>query len=785
MNNSDLNWQAEQERVDEVVEQIGQEIHRLEIRTGEVRNDVVDIRQNFWDEVTINFSNAEDLTETYFSMKQQTDILSERERSHRHASQTLAKYRRLVQSPYFGRIDFREHGSSHTETIYLGIASFMDEQSEAFLIYDWRAPVSSLYYDYGPGEVEYNTPAGVIEGQMALKRQFVIRNGQIELLFDTGLTIGDELLQQALSKSADAQMRSIVATIQKEQNQIIRDERSRMLIVQGAAGSGKTSAALQRVAYLLYKNRETLQADQMVLFSPNPLFNSYVSTVLPELGEENMVQTTFQEYLESRLSKQFLVEDSFTQLDRLLTAENSEEMETLRASIRFKSSSDYMSILLGYTKWLETSGMKFHPIQFRDETIVTGEAIADYFYQLDSGIKLANRIVLVRDWLLLQLVAYEKQQRKAAWAEEEIELLSPSDYQRVYQKMRKHRRKHKDETFDDFDKEQALLVKALVRERLKRVRNSISGLVFVDAAGLYRQLFEQDGTLVHELANLTLPEQWVAICSLTINKLDSAQLSYEDATPYLYLVELLLGFQTNNNVRHVIIDEAQDYSLFQLEFIKRLFPRSRMTALGDFNQAIYVHTSALGEAAALSTLYGEEQTGLIRLTRSYRSTRQIVEFTRGIVPGGQFIIPFNRDGELPKVHQLTDKGQLDREIAAEVDRLKEQGYDSIAIICKTVAESELAYAALRQNIELQLIGKDTAAFSIGVQVIPAYLAKGVEFDAVIIYNGSQEQYGREMERKLFYTACTRAMHDLRIYSIGKASEFVTKLDRSTYEVVDH
>lgn len=187
-------------------------------------------------------------------------------------------------SPYFGRIDFSEAGDAAADTIYLGIGSLMEDNG-TFLIYDWRAPISSLYYDGAPGPASYETPGGQITGTMELKRQFVIDNGEIEVMFDTGVTIGDELLQQVLSHSADDRMKSIVATIQKEQNAVIRNDRSRMLVVQGAAGSGKTSAALQRVAYLLYKYREVLQADQMLLFSPNPLFNSYVSTVLPELGK--------------------------------------------------------------------------------------------------------------------------------------------------------------------------------------------------------------------------------------------------------------------------------------------------------------------------------------------------------------------------------------------------------------------------------------------------------------------------------------------------------------------
>lgn len=415
MSISEEKWQQEQERVSSVIEKIRKETAMLEERTSGVRSDVVDIRKRFWDEVTINLSNSEDLIETYFSMKQQADIMNERERSHRHANATLNKYKRLIQTPYFGRIDFREEGEQKAECIYLGIASFIEEDGEDFLIYDWRAPISSLYYDFGPGAAQYETPSGQISGEMELKRQFVIRDGEIRFLFDTGITIGDELLQQALSRTADAQMRSIVATIQREQNQVIRNEKARMLVVQGAAGSGKTSAALQRVAYLLYKHRDTLKADQMVLFSPNPLFNSYVSTVLPELGEENMVQTTFQEYLESRLGSQFSVEDPFDQIEYVLTQERAPGYEVRLQGIRYKSSAAFLHLLQRYAGQLGSEGMRFKPIRFRESIVISAERLTEQFYALDRGIRLPNRIELLKEWMLQEVRSFEKLQLKEQW----------------------------------------------------------------------------------------------------------------------------------------------------------------------------------------------------------------------------------------------------------------------------------------------------------------------------------------------------------------------------------
>jgi DNA helicase-2/ATP-dependent DNA helicase PcrA len=269
-----------------------------------------------------------------------------------------------------------------------------------------------------------------------------------------------------------------------------------------------------------------------------------------------------------------------------------------------------------------------------------------------------------------------------------------------------------------------------------------------------------------------------------LERLEKLKLSYEDATPFLLIKELVHGYQSNHSIRYVIIDEVQDYSAFQLEFIKHLFPRSKMTALGDLNQAIYAHASILHEYQPILEMYGSEQTELIRLTTSYRSTREIVEFTRGMVQNGNEIQPFNRPGDMPQIITVQDRDELHSRIIADAAAFQARGFASIAIICKTAKESEAVYDALQAQLPLLLITKDTVLFEKGIQVIPAYLAKGVEFDAVILYNGSNELFRRESERKLFYTACTRAMHNLHIYSLGEWSPFLTGLKADTYERYD-
>ncbi len=783
MATEEQDWKIEQQRVDDVTAKINRKMSVLEQEVGESRGDVVGMRKDFWDEVSINFSEQDDVGETSTSLRQQSQVLSELELSHRRSSLTLDKLRRLSSSPYFGRIDFREQGQEQTERIYLGIGSFLDDNEEDFLIYDWRAPVSSLYYDGAPGHAAYRTPVGSIEGEMELKRQFVIRDAEIKVLFDTGVTIGDELLQQVLSHSADNQMKNIVATIQKEQNNVIRNDKSRMLIVQGAAGSGKTSAALQRVAYLLYRYRDSLRADQMVLFSPNSMFNSYVSTVLPELGEENMLQTTFQAYLEIRIGREFDLEDVFSQMEYLLAWSDDDGHPARVKGIRYKSSLDYFRAIRRYAELLLQDGMKFRPVRFQGHEIVSSQQMQEKFYSYDPAVKLGNRMELMRDWLLKEVNEFGRRERKEPWVEEQIQMLTTDDYHRAYTMMRR-KQKNKTVSFDDFQLETEMAARMVVNNWLKPLRKWVKRLRFIDLGGLYRRLFE-DAEWFQRINNGALPDGWEEFAPQTVNRIRQGELGYEDATPYLYLKEQLQGFRSNTAIKHIIVDEVQDYSPFQLEFMKRLFPRARMTALGDLNQAIYSHNSVFDEEEPLMELYGREQTELIRLTRSYRSTYEIVDFTRAMLPGGEQIIPFNRRGHKPVVAMYDDREDMHQEIVRNIHELQQQGYQYTAIICKTESECTQAYEALKDQITMRKMTKNTPVFEKGTIIIPAYLAKGVEFDAVILYNASADQYHREAERKLFYTACTRAMHLLYAYSVGEVTPFISNVDAQLYEQNDY
>jgi len=765
--------EKEQNRVDSIIKEIDKKAEKWNESSSGVGSDALQLRKTFWEDVTVNFDESDDVEETFTSIKQQAALLSERERTQSQMIKQLKTLSRLRFSPYFGRVDFHEEGESQTEKIYLGIASLMDEKEENFLIYDWRAPISGLYYDYSPGPANYKTETDIIEGTMELKRQFVIKSGKIKAMFETGVTIGDEMLQEVLGNNADTQMKTIVATIQKEQNQIIRNDSSSLVIVQGVAGSGKTSAAMQRVAYLLYRYRNIINSENIMLFSPNPLFNSYVGTVLPELGEENMQQATFQEYLATRFGGNYTLEDPFEQMEYLLKADKDEAYYMRKNSIRFKSSLEFKYLLDRFAEKLSKESLPFKNIGFKRRIIISKEDINAYYDSIDNTISIPNRLQQVKEWLIKELKKKAKLEQKQEWVEKEIQFLEKEDYLEAY-KQSQQKQGSANDTFNDYEREQKWLTEMVVKKRFKPLFNSVKKLKFVDTRAIFIDFFKENHG-----KNALLPDEWEKSAAVTISNLEKRIIAYEDATPFLYLQDLVEGRKSNTSIRHVFIDEAQDYTPFQFAYIKMMFPYSKMTLLGDMNQAIYSGPTGAPTILAESELdFGEKE--IYKLTKTYRSTRQIVEFTRQLIEGGELIEPFNRTGPKPVIVQIDDCYDQSTVASELIVKMQEAGHKNIAIICKTAKESKTAFEAIKQNHDARLIEKGTLTFESGINVVPAYLAKGIEFDAVLIFDVSE--YQREEERKLLYTACTRAMHELYVLSVGKLSPLLERVSKKTYDI---
>jgi DNA helicase-2/ATP-dependent DNA helicase PcrA len=769
--------EEEEQRLAEVLNQIERRLDKELAVLGERRGDVVGIRQEFWDDVRMNFSDATEMGETWTSIMQQKEILIERERSHRVAFESVDRLAKMHDNPYFARIDFAEEGRG-PEQIYIGRASLVGDDDETFWVYDWRAPVSSLFYDHEPGPASYDTPGGEMKGELMLKRQFAIRAGKLKHVFDTDETVGDDILQAVLSEKSDTSMKSIVATIQKEQNRIIRDEKHRLLVVQGAAGSGKTSAALQRIAYLLYRFRESLTPDQIVLFSPNPVFKGYISRVLPELGEANMRQMTFRELIEARLGRRFQVEDLFTQTESLSASEGTSEGKAREGAVRYKGSEHFFLTVERYFERMEREGVRFRPIRFRGQTIASVEEMYEKYYAIPASEGFGYRAVKVRKWLLEKLAAWVESQQNEPWADEAAELADDEEIQRAYVQIRKSGGFH-EEAFDDEERMTERLKRRAVEAAVEPLRKAVKAYRFLDPVAAYRELFRSRSLFAACSPDGKLPERWDWMANRLEESLSRKAVDHEDATPLLYLMEGLEGFRkVEGDIRHLFVDEAQDYSPFQAAYLRRRFPQARLTVLGDFNQAIYAQSQESGGFGGWTRLMAEQDTAVWRLTTSYRSTRPIVEFSKQILKPeeAEAIRPFQREGEAPRLIACRDGAWLADAVAADVRGLLEQGHGTIGIIAKSAREGGNAAALLKERlpdeVPLTYITGSSAELPRGVSVLPSYLAKGIEFDAVIVWDASAARYGQERDRKLLYTVCTRALHVLHVYYMGEPSAWL-------------
>jgi DNA helicase-2/ATP-dependent DNA helicase PcrA len=671
-----------------------------------------------------------------------------------------ARLEKMAESPYFGRIDFQENQPvimNEPEPVYIGIAALADPDSGRHLIYDWRSPVAGMFYDYEPGPAQYHCPAGIISGDISLKRQYKISDGRILSMFDTDLKIDDEILQEILGKSADAKMRTIVNSIQREQNRVIRDEDHRLLMVQGPAGSGKTSIALHRVAYLLYLERDTITARNILILSPNRIFSDYISGVLPELGEENVLQTTFRDYLincQPGFSMQF--EERDIQLEYLLSCPEGNAYQTRTAGIGYKSSPEFATLLRDYLAHLEEELIQNSPeIEFRGQIILSREEWRTLFRVNLAYLPLAERLnqlkhrVQVKLRPLIHELRQEKEAAIAATGEE------------VNEKT----------------------IKAMARMEAQReleiIYNKLDRATRLNPLSLYRKLFEDQKLFRNLKKTAQTPPEWPEIRDQTLAALNRDSIPFEDSLPLIFFQGCLSGFPVKRGIRHLIIDEAQDYSILHYEILRRLFPESSWTVLGDPAQSVHpwMHPVDISEAARL---LGITDAISIRLKRSYRSTRQIQDFCQGILAEGERFEHINRPGLLPEVYQLPSREAIALMICKKIRELQSGGLRSFAVICKTAREATEVYQKLSGRIQLTLITRETGEYHSGVIILPIYLAKGLEFDGVFVTDAGAQNYSREADRKLLYIACTRALHRLFLLYQGRCSPFIQRLSAELY-----
>lgn len=755
--NEEQERHMEQQRVDLVMKQIDKQIAETKKALADAHKETRAVEKNYSENASINRYEIDDIAESRAMIEQQRQLVSRAAESETILHRQLKTLQNLKRTPYFGRIDIQDPGKNKPETLYIGTASLMNDDKTAFLIYDWRAPISGVYYNGTLGEVRYETPNGIRETVLIKKRQFTIKDGQIVNMFDTNETVGDELLQAALGEQNDQYMHNIVATIQQEQNDIIRDTHSDLLLVQGVAGSGKTSAVLQRIAYLLYHSRTALNADQIVLFSPNRLFSHYISQVLPSLGERNMRQVTMSGFIRRRFEG-LQVENIFERYEKRQRASKQD-----RRIANFLESQIAMNDIHRYASHLMDEQLQFSNITFEGRVFFTAEHIQELYQEQPNAMKAANRMVQLKNKLIRELQRRVKEEAKKDWVAKELDSLDTQQLHNLYGK----------KTIDDFrdeDEQYAYLAYRWAKRRLRIVADAIYNDYFIDVYSQYANWLRQ----------LSLPkeihqEEWQRMIANYSNELEMHRLEMMHAAPLMYLRDLLMGTGQNHSFKYVFVDEMQDYSVAMMIYLRHAFPGAKFTVLGDSEQALFKPLELPEQLLErLSKTLVAKHPNLISLRRSYRSTKEITDFAKALLPDGDRIMSFTRHGQRPALLVRSSVNAVEQALQDSVEKYYEQ-YETVAVLTKNQEQAQQAYRQLRRQFSnVHLLDMNDTELPSGILVLPVYLAKGLEFDSVIAYDVSQANLKGTDEIGMLYTMATRAMHDLTMISNGQVSTAINE-----------
>ena len=595
------------------------------------------------------------------------------------------RFERMADAPFFGRVDFIFDGEEEAEPFYIGIGNFAEKAGMTPLIYDWRAPVSGLFYDYDKGPASYEAPAGTIRGEISSKWQYKIRGGKMIYAFESDTKIDDEILKQELGNNGDVKLKNIVRTIQKEQNAIIRNTKDKILVIQGAAGSGKTSIALHRIAYLLYHDRKNLKSLNVLVLSPNSVFGDYISHILPELGEENIREMSFDLFAYRELKDTAAdCEDRYDHLERIMKFPDDQEKERFR----MKQSESFVGLIEGFLATLEDRLVDFRPISFRGSQLTEEELIRMFYFKFQETPLLA-RMDAVMDYFV-----------------DAYETLKGRD-------------------ISDEDRE-------MLREKFD------SMYVTKDIYTIYNWLLEDYG---YDM----LPDV----------PYERRKVQYEDVFPMLYLKYRLLGHGAQKNIKHLVIDEMQDYSFLQYVLLKQIF-QCRMTILGDYAQTL--DTKQHDVLKFLPKIFGKEIRQVI-LRKSYRNTYEIARYA-GEISGIRDLELLERHGKEVEERRFSSEDEM-LEAVRENLRLGSEGYETAAVITMTEEEAYDIYRLLtNRGIDAAYVDRDSSAFKRGLTVTTFYLAKGLEFDQVFTIKGTE---GNPLEKQAQYISATRALQELYVY----------------------
>ena len=697
-------------------EQLKQAKEAADKKKSEIIEAKKDVRENTEHGITSLYTS--DGFEALVELSQYINPVTDKIIDYEEEEHKILLLEKMIKSPYFARIDFKFDDEDEFEKIYIGRSSLRKNSYQEMYVYDWRSPIASVFYRFMTGEAFYDAPCGRVTGELNLKRQYEIKNGKLEYFFDSDVQIVDEFLRQLLSQNTTAKMKAIVETIQHEQDVVIRDMENDLLMVQGVAGSGKTSIALHRAAYLMYQGLQTkLSANNIMIISPNSIFEQYISNVLPELGEDNVISSVFEDILSALLiGRKIQSRNDF--LENLIV--NSKYKEISRNSIEFKTSSFFREILDQFLIDIPRQWIEFEDVYYEGKCVVSGQILKDKILgrpETPLGIKLEQ----LEDYILEQIFGTGKG------------------------------RGHKEE-------------KNLIKQEIQK-------FIKIDIVELYKILFSNEAYFYSLLQNSNPSQNIKNIWKYTKENLEADSLYYDDAIAIAYLYLKIYGTNKYKNIKQVVIDEAQDYYPLQYEIFNLLFSNAKFTILGDMKQTL-AKKEDISFYEQIQKILNKKKSSLIMLDKSFRCTNEILNFSLKFIEQSSQIKSFNRNGDSPKVYIADNSEIFIDEIVKEINLCQEKGFQSICLICKTEKNSIYLFNKIKHKLDIQLIKNGSVSDLQGVFILPVYMSKGLEFDAVLICDADSQNYHDEDDKNLLYVACTRALHKLSLFCENEVSPLI-------------
>lgn len=723
MENNRTELEFEKSRLEQTIALAKEQLDQARERNVENKSAIISAKKELRENTSHSIANlwSSEGFEALAALNQYANPITDKIADFEAVENKILLLEKMIQSPYFARIDFKFEDEDIFENIYIGRTSLKKDETNEFFIYDWRSPIASVFYRFVLGQVFYDAPGGRITGEVNLKRQYEISKGELEYYFDADVQIVDEFLRKLLSQNTSPKMKTIVETIQREQDIVIRDMENDLMMVQGVAGSGKTSIALHRAAYLMYQGLSSkLAADNILIISPNSLFEQYISNVLPELGEEHVVSVVFEDIIAS-VVKNEQVQSRNQFLENLIS--NTQYRDIIKSSMEFKTSRQFLEILDRFLDDLPHKWMNFEDICYDGECIISGEMIKEKVLSGINETPLGIRLKLIGEYIL--------------------ELISES----------KKTRLRKSE-------------KILMNEEMLKFME-------LDIKDVYRKLFHDKEYFYSLAKDIELPGCMDQILTFTQENLDTNMLYYDDATVLTYLNLKIYGINKYKAIKQVVIDEAQDYYPLHFEIFHLLFLKAKFTILGDINQTLEKRED-LSLYKQIRKIFNKKKSSLVTMDKSFRCTNEILNYGLRFLEQSTEIKSFNRKGDEPEIYTANDQISYHNMIVSEVKSCLKMGYQSIGLICKTEKKALFLYESLKDKADVQLIKSESITDLQGVFIIPVYLSKGLEFDAVIICDADTETYYSQDDKKLLYIACTRALHRLNLFCMGEASPLLNK-----------